>query len=69
MLLVTYKINTKLRKKTKQKLINGGKVIGFPCSNNFFCTLDCQKGDVCAVLNGMGGANRDVIKNGQCCPA
>ena len=55
--------------KTEQKLVNGGKVIGFPCSNNFFCTLDCQKGDACAVPNGMGGANKGIIKNGQCCPA
>ncbi|GFD81090.1 hypothetical protein MHM83_12410 [Tenacibaculum sp. Mcav3-52] len=56
-------------KKTEQKLINGGKPIIFQCSNYFFCALDCNEGDTCNVPNGMGGANRGVIKNGQCCPA
>lgn len=55
--------------KVKQQQINGGKVIDFPCSSYFFCALDCEEGDACAVPNGMGGANRGIIKNGQCCPA
>ena len=55
--------------KTEQQLVNGGKSISFPCSNYFFCALDCEEGDVCAVPNGIGGANRGIIKNGQCCPA
>lgn len=55
--------------KTDQQQISGGKVINFPCSNFFFCALDCEEGDVCAVPNGTGGANRGIIKNGQCCPA
>ncbi|MGQ3679026.1 hypothetical protein [Tenacibaculum discolor] len=55
--------------KTEQQLVNGGKSISSPCSNYFFCALDCEEGDICAVPNGMGGANRGIIKNGQCCPA
>ncbi|MDO6675832.1 hypothetical protein Q4517_09765 [Tenacibaculum sp. 1_MG-2023] len=55
--------------KPEQQLIKGGKVIGFSCSSIFFCALDCQEGDACAVPNGMGGVNRGIIKNGQCCPS
>ncbi|MGG6231616.1 hypothetical protein [Tenacibaculum sp. SDUM215027] len=59
----------KTLKKSEQQLIKGGKVIGFPCSSYFFCALDCEEGDACAVPNGMGGTNRGIINNGQCCPA
>ncbi|WP_440067604.1 hypothetical protein [Tenacibaculum discolor] len=59
----------KTLKKSEQQLIIGGKTISFPCSSYFFCALDCEEGDACAVPNGIGGANRGIIKNGQCCPA
>ena len=55
--------------KTEQKQIKGGKRLSFPCSNNFFCALDCEEGDACAVPDGTGGVYRGIIKNGQCCPA
>ncbi|WP_428742086.1 hypothetical protein [Tenacibaculum sp.] len=59
----------KVLEKTEQKQINGGLRPSFLCSSNFFCALDCQEGDVCAVPDGTGGVYRGTIKNGQCCPS
>ena len=50
--------------KAEQKNVNGGRRI---CSSLFFCAFNCEDGDACAVPNGLGGANRGIIINGQCC--
>ncbi|WP_299107115.1 hypothetical protein [uncultured Tenacibaculum sp.] len=50
--------------KSEQKAVNGGMR---RCASLFFCAFNCDEGDPCAIPNGLGGANRGTIVNGQCC--